>query len=241
MVTYNTAEVKSILTDITKSNLAGDVWSWLTTESNIANTLAFNTAFALMPRKTGKAVITSSPQQRQQLQASRPGITLDGWTADRLGRTWLLVHFTTPDETQYFQAIEKLFAVAEMNELVALYGALPLLPYPELWVKRCAEGIRSNIGTVLEAVMYNNPYPTEHLNESAWNQMVLKAFFTEKQINRLYGLDTRANQELARILIDYAKERHAASRSVDAALWHLAGKFVTPLELAEMKQGKFPN
>ena len=63
-----------------------------------------------------------------------------------------------------------------MNELVALYSALPLLAYPEAWVHRCTEGIRSNIGPVLEAIMIANPYPSENLSEAAWNQVVLKAF-----------------------------------------------------------------
>ena len=126
-----------------------------------------------------------------------------------------------------------------MNEQVALYSALPLLSYPQLWVKRCAEGIRSNIGIVLEAIMYHNPYPAENLPEAAWNQMVLKAFFTDKQVDRIYGLDDRNNTELARILIDYARERHAAGREINSMLWYLVEKFVTGQQLNNMKQGHF--
>jgi hypothetical protein len=151
----------------------------------------------------------------------------------------LLIEYKEADKDKYFKTLETLFSVAEMNEQVALYSALPLLPYPELWVKRCAEGIRSNIGTVLEAIMYNNPYPAENLNEAAWNQMILKAFFTEKQIEKIYSLDDRANEELARILIDYAKERYAAGREVNAMLWYLVKKFVSEEQLNNMKLGDY--
>jgi hypothetical protein len=173
------------------------------------------------------------------LASVRPGFAIDYWTVDRLSRVWFLIHYNSADKDKYFQLIENLFSTAEMNEQVALYSALPVLPYPQLWVKRCIEGIRSNIGTVLEAIMYDNPYPAENLEEPAWNQMVLKAFFTEKRVNKLYGLDKRANEELARILTDYAMERHSAGRTVDATLWYLVGKFVDQARLDDMKQGKF--
>ncbi len=113
-----------------------------------------------------------------------------------------------------------------MNELVALYSALVGFDYAEDWQKQCSEGIRSNIGIVLEALMYNNPYPSRYLNEQAWNQLVLKAFFTDKDVKRIIGLDERANKDLAAILVDYASERRAANRSINPQLWRLVTKFI---------------
>jgi hypothetical protein len=74
--------------------------------------------------------------------------------------------------------------------------------------------------------MYENPYPSKHLDEPAWNQMVLKAFFTEKNVERITGLDERANERLASILVDYAQERQSAHRTVNPQLWRLVEKFV---------------
>ena len=74
--------------------------------------------------------------------------------------------------------------------------------------------------------MCNNPYPAENLNEAAWNQMVLKAFFTEKPIDQIIGLDERANERLARTLSDYAHERWAAHRSVNPLLWRCVAPFI---------------
>jgi hypothetical protein len=235
----NTAELKTILSDIIKDNITSDAYAWLKSEIDKSDNFGINAAFGLMPRKTGKMVIKLSGSQQASLNSVRPGFIVDNWSADKLCRVWLLIEYKEADKDKYFKTIETLFSVAEMNEQVALYSALPLLPYPELWVKRCAEGIRSNIGTVLEAIMYHNPYPAENLDEAAWNQMILKAFFTEKQIEKIYGLDDRANEELARILIDYAKERYAAGREVNAMLWYLVKKFVSDEQLNDMKLGDF--
>lgn len=239
MNTANKEKLNALIADIIQDNISADSWAWLSAESNKINKTAFNTAFVMIPRKTGKAGITVTQQQQELLAALKPGFTINYWSADRFSRVWLLLQYNSTDKDHYFQTIESLFSVAEMNEQVALYSALPLLPYPQLWIKRCMEGIRSNIGTVLEAIMYDNPYPAENLEEPAWNQMVLKAFFTEKQIDRLYGLDERANEELARILTDYAMERYSAGRTVDPMLWYLVGKFVNLKRLNEMKKGEF--
>jgi hypothetical protein len=151
----------------------------------------------------------------------------------------LLLQLNAGDKEHYVQSIENLFRAAEVNELVALYSALPVLAYPERWTKRCAEGIRSNIGDVLLAIMCNNPYPSENLDEAAWNQMVLKAFFTEKPIHQIIGLDNRANRELANILSDYAHERWAAHRPVYPQLWRCVGPFINEKIFPDIKRITF--
>lgn len=223
-----TDEIKKILTAIIRENLSPETWGWLAEKSVLANhsTQQLSTAFVSMPRKTGKAVIHFTKEQANALSSARPGFSIDNWTIDRLCRVWLLLHIDSTKKDDFSRSIENLFLAAEMNELVALYSSLPVLPYPELWRNRCAEGIRSNIGLVLEAIICNNPYPSEQLSEAAWNQLVMKAFFTDKPINKIVGLDKRANKELANILSDYSNERWAASRSVNPQLWRCVGKFI---------------
>jgi hypothetical protein len=169
-----------------------------------------NMTFALLPRKTGSAPVASFRH----------------WPLDRLCRVWLLTQVNPADKSTYVEKIETLFLGASMNELVALYSALPVLAYPEEWQKRCAEGIRSNIGTVLEAIMYDNPYPCACLEEGAWNQMILKAFFTDKDIDRIIGVDRRANPALSVALFDYAQERRSAGRPINPQIGSLIRKFV---------------
>lgn len=223
-------EIRPILKTIIQANTSPDVLAWLEEKR------ALNTAFVLLPRKTGKAIINITAHQSKQIDAIIPGFSVDGWSIDRLGRAYLLLNLDVSDQKEYFRVIESLFLAAEIGELVALYSTLPLLAYPEIWVKRCSEGIRSNIGSVLEAIMYHNPYPAQNLDQSAWNQLVLKAFFTDKDINKIIGIDTRANKELAYILSDYAHERWAAKREVNPKLWRAVGKFIDDKLFEDIKR-----
>lgn len=141
-------------------------------------------------------------------------------------RTLLLLAAPHQDKDAYLNKLEQLFSTAEMGELVALYAGLPLLPYPEAYKLRAAEGIRTNIGTVFEAIALDNPYPADYLEEGAWNQMVLKTVFVGKPLYRIYGLEKRSNPTLARILSDYAHERWAAGRTVTPELWRPVGPFL---------------
>lgn len=227
MFGYDVVGMKDLLWEVIVKNTPAETQEWLqkmgATQNSAAN---FNTAFMLTPRKTGKAIIQLSEEEKEKISSVRSGFSIEGWAIDRLCRVWLLLQLGAEDKDKYFRTIENLFLSAEMNELVALYSALPVLAHPEIWVKRCAEGIRSNIAGVLEAIMLQNPYPAENLEQAAWNQMVLKAFFTEKQVQLITGLDARANKELAYTLADYAKERWAAGRKVNPMLWRLVGKFI---------------
>jgi len=154
-------------------------------------------------------------------------LIIEDWTSLRLARVWLLSQVTDGREA-YFGFVDKLFAHADMQELVALYSALNVLDYPEMWVERCKEGIRSNIGPVQQAIMEQNKYPFAHLPEEAWNQMVLKSFFTEKDPNKVYGLFERWNKDLATAVVDYIYERHSAKRPIHPVLWQLAGEDLPP-------------
>lgn len=228
--TFSEETLKSKLATCIQRQLTADTWQWLTEKASSIqkndSLQSFMVAFAAMPRKTGKHPVTISDVESAEIQQVRPYLTIRHWEIDRLCRVWLLMHLDAKDENKYFQTIENLFPTAEMGEQIALYSALPVLAYPERWRARCAEGIRSNIADVLTAIMCNNPYPSENLDEPAWNQLVLKAIFTEKPIQQIINLDERANQNLANILSDYAHERWAAHRPVHPLLWRCVGKFI---------------
>ena len=183
---------------------------------------AWNTTFVALPRFTGKQSIQFSPETLDQLNVLVPGFTPQAWPADRLARAWWLAQWPAADAATYVRSISTLFQTGSMEELTALYACLPLLAWPESWVAQTAEGIRSNIGDVLDAIMLQNPYPARYLPEAAWNQLVLKAFFTNKDVQLVTGLQARNNKTLQQMLRDYAAERRAAGRSVDPQLPPLA-------------------
>jgi hypothetical protein len=231
--------IEHLLAEIIKQNSSGDQWNWLQEKSSPpknATATQLNIAFTAVPRKTGKKIIEVTLDQERHIKTLLPGFSIHEWTIDRLCRVWLLAQLNADQKDSYIRIIEGLFLAAEMNELVALYSSLPLLSYPETWKLRCTEGIRSNIGSVLEAIMYENPYPAQFLDEPAWNQMILKAFFTDKNVVRITGLDERANERLASILVDYAHERWSAHRLVNPQLWRLVGKFIDEKYIADFEK-----
>lgn len=226
---YNSTAVRQLLGQILQEHLPLDTWHWLQEQGdNAADIKAFNRAFSLVPRKAGHAYIRITEAQHQQLQALRRNLFLNNRTADQLCRIWFLLQLNASENHGYFKKMEALFLTAAVSEATALYAALPLLAYPEMWRARCADGIRSNIGDVLQAIMCLNPYPAEQLAEGEWNQLVLKAVFTDKPVHQIIGLDERGNQKLADTLADYARERWAAGRPVNPMLWRCVGPFITP-------------
>lgn len=240
MFAYEFDLLNTFLKTILRTSLSPEAWRWLEQEGELVrakNDISkFNIAFVAMPRRTGKNFVAVSAQEEAELKKLRKDFTISGWTLDRLARVWLLLQLNPGDKVRYLETVENLYLNAEMGELVALYSALPLLAHPEAWSKRCAEGIRSNIGQVLEAIICNNPYPSEHLDEAAWNQMVLKAIFTDKPVLEITGLKKRTNRALAQSLFDYAHERWAARRAVNPLLWICVSPFINESNFSDIKR-----
>ena len=229
MFAHDVEKLTTGLSEIIKENVSAEPWIWLKDKGEAIHkggVQQWNTAFAAAPRKTGKNIIALSIAQEEKIKSIRKNLIIRNWSIDRVSRVWLLLQLDPVNKTDYITAIESLFRGAEMNELVALYSSLPVLAYPESWKHRCTEGIRNNIGIVLESIMCDNPYPSENLDEGAWNQLVLKALFTEKPIHKIIGIEERANQHLANTLSDYAHERWAAHRTILPQLWRSVGKFI---------------
>lgn len=175
---------------------------------------AFYRVFTALPRFVGRQPVAVPADMAFALERLRPGFTIHNWTLDRLARVWWLLQLPADDEETYVKTIKQLFQSGELNELVALYSALPLLAFPEALRFQATEGIRNNIADVQSAIMLHNPYPADYFDEAAWNQMILKAFFTDKDVTQIIGLDERKNARLAQTLADYAAERRAAGRSL---------------------------
>lgn len=229
---YDRPAISTILYSVIERNSNTQVQDWLLQQKNkLEETSAiqrFNLTFTAIPRFTGKNALEIAADDLIIL-AQISGFFIHGYTLDRLARLWWLLQLPADNKETYVQAIEGLFGAADVNELVALYGALPLLAWPEEWRMRTAEGIRSNIGSVQEAIMLQNPYPAAQLEEAAWNQLVMKAIFTDKQVHLISGLDKRANLQLAAILHDYAHERWAAGRIFSPMFWRLIGPFINDM------------
>lgn len=183
----------------------------------------FLAAFSGVARHTGKAALELTEEETALFADWDPS----NRTLDEAGRALLLLSLPHTDGSGYYQILAQLVATAEVRELVAFYRALPLLPRGDRLLPLARDGIRTNMSAVFDAVALRNPYPARYFDEDAWNQMVLKALFVGSSIDEIWHLDDRANANLARMAIDYARERRSAKRTVPAELWRLVGKFAT--------------
>jgi len=188
---------------------------------------------SLVSRKLGKAPLALDALALGDACQIRPGWDPSNWTIDQAARIRLLLAAATDSDT-FVRRLDQLCATADVDELVAFYRGLPIYPDPPRHRLRAAEGLRSNMKVVFEAVAHRNPYPAEQLDDDAWNQMVLKALFVGSALDPIVGLDRRVNATLARMLGDYAHERWAASRTVNPELWRCVGPFATGRLLADL-------
>jgi hypothetical protein len=196
----------------------------------------FYLAFVAVPRFVGKAALHPTATELAEADQLRPGFDPSQWEVAQTVRTLLLLTLPAEDEAEYMATLDQLFSTGDVNELVALYAALPLLAYPSAHAKRAAEGVRTNMTVVFEAVALRNPYPAECLDDNAWNQLFLKAVFTGRDIGQVVGVKARANATLAKICSDYAHERWAASRPVVPELWLPVAPFLDDRLLADMER-----
>ena len=192
------------------------------------------TGFSSVVKYLGKQKLELSIEELQAANKLIYGWNPIDWTLDQVGRTLLILSFPHDNVDKYVATLDKIFAAADVGEAIALYQSLPLLPYPEKFQLRAAEGVRTNMTSVFNAVALNNPYPAKYLNDLAWNQMILKALFVGTPLHSIYGLKNRNNQQLSQMLIDYAHERLAAKRTVNSELWELVKPFNSQA-VAELK------
>ncbi len=171
----------------------------------------------LAPRRLGKADLALSRADLRAADEARPGWNPSGWSIDGAARVAVLLAFR--GQRSFAETFKDLRRTADAAELIALYRGLPLYPEPQALDFEAGEALRSNLKPVFEAVAHRNPFPRDHFDRHRWNHMVLKALFVGSELAPIVGLDERANPELARILIDYARERWAAGRPVTPELW----------------------
>jgi hypothetical protein len=198
-------------------------------------TQPFYLAFGMAARQMDKHILDLTETDVSEAETLRPGFSPRNWNVLKATRVLLLLTFPHDQPKQYLQTLNTLFNAADVNELEALYASLPLLPYPEQLRERCAEGIRTNMRNVLEAIVLDNPYPADYLDEEAWNQMVLKAVFNGLPLIRIRGFEKRRNASLARMLSDFAHERWAAGRTLSPEVWRAVAPFLNDTNIVDIK------
>ncbi len=209
--------------------LTAEQLQWFTTQleridrSNSDREL--HVTLGMIPRKLGRADLIPTATELNNAQALLPGWTPYRWSIDMTARVAVICHLAEQHPAKFDTTLTDLCRNADLAESIALYSGIALYPSGSTLDELIGEGLRTNIRSVFEAIAHHNPYPADHFDENRWNHMVLKALFIDSRLAPIYGLDKRANAELARILCDYANERRAAGRPVTHELWRCVGPF----------------
>ncbi|SER80879.1 EboA domain-containing protein [Streptomyces qinglanensis] len=125
----------------------------------------------------------------------------------------LILHAAAPGTRE----LTRLYRHGTGDERRAVLLALPQLdppPEPAAALELVEDALRTNDTRLIAAAL--GPYAAAHLDAHQWRHGVLKCLFTGVPLAALAGLAHRASgdEELARMLEDYAHERTAAGRSV---------------------------
>jgi hypothetical protein len=236
----NIGEIKKVLHSWLERECSGAAIEWLDKKieliSNSIQKKDIYLAFSTASKNVGKDILTLSESDLRDADKARNGWNPLGWTKDQAARILLILSVPISDFNYFSSVLKQLFETAEVSELTSLYLGLPLYPFPQALKPRAIEGFRTNISTVFNAIALNNPYPKDHLDEAAWNQMVLKAIFIGSPLYKIQGLDERSNPTLSGILSDFAHERWAAGRPVTPELWRAAGTYINEKIFVDLKR-----
>lgn len=213
--------------EILALNLTTEEFKWLENIISVGreNERILQTAFIAMPKYIKKTEILLDQKIKNQF-LSIFNFSPDGWSLDKIARVFLILHFNSENEKNYTTRLNELFDTAEMHELAALNSFIPLLSYPQNWMLKAKEAVRSNTGQVFDAVAFNNPYPSLYFDEAAWNLLVLKTIFCGKSIKNIYGLKERSNQKLAHMISDFAHARWATGKTISPEVWELVAPYI---------------
>jgi hypothetical protein len=202
--------------------LAPDAINWLDGEIERQRTAADERRLAIAigsaKRRVGRADLTLSAEDLDAADVLRPGWKPRLWATDEAARVTLVLATHRGDDQAFADRVDRLCATGELTECVACLKGFAVFPAATRLHPRAREAVRSSTQAVFQAIACDNPYPRDHFDQAAWNQMVVKCVFNELPIGAIVGLRERRNAELTQMLRDFIAERHAAGRPVAEAV-----------------------
>ena len=204
--------------ELVEPRLDGAARDWFRLRTAELGAKNFSASFAALGRRAGAAPVRPDAREIAVLEGTRLPLPL-GWPLSAVARAGWLGELGSRLEPAEFHALcVGQFKTGDNGERLAILKALQLLPEPARFVDLAIDACRSHVQDVFEAIACENPYPARHFPEANFNQLVLKAFFTQVEVRRIAQLSERITPELVRMAHAYASERRAAGRSVPADL-----------------------
>jgi hypothetical protein len=203
----NTTTTTATTADQLEQQLPSAAGAWLAD----ARQLPLAEVFPAVARAVGRSQL--QPRSAGAEPAAPGEAGLAGWSVDQAVRALLLVE-ARPAEVldiyRYGDAAEKHAVLRALGvaEISAQLGdtAVPIV----------ADAIRTNDQRLLAAAL--GPYATKWLPAASFRQAVLKCVFAGVPLAVVDGLPSRVDDELVRMMKDFAAERIAAGREVPADL-----------------------
>lgn len=195
----------------------------------------FASLISLASRYARRKPAELSAEERDGLRGLVEGCDPQAWSRLDLLRVALVLSLDDLEGEGGPAAVLEAFRFGDVGELVALCRALQLLPEGQVYLWQAGEACRSNMNEVFEAIACDNAYPARHFDEVAWRALVVKAVFISAPLARVWGLDGRLSEELARMALDLADERRSAGREVQPDLWMCLGEYGGERALASIE------
>lgn len=189
-------------------------------------------AFTAAARRLGKAALGAAATA--SLRGPTDDVPLAPFTVDVAGRVLLLLAFAEANPADLEQTVWDAYREGDASEKIAIMRALSLLPEGERFLSLALDAGRTNDTHVFAALACDNPFPARHYPELEFNKLVMKAAFVRVPVERVLGLERRANPELARMVLDYVAEQEAAGRSFPAPIWRAVSAPPPPGAVAKM-------
>ena len=178
----------------------------------------FGVFFSLASRFINNEQPVWDKSDLEKLEKIYPGFENASWSKLNMARVLLM---TALDISVNKKILINFFEIAEMKEQTSLYKGLYVLLNASEFEGQYAEGIRTNMVNVFDAIACGNPFAKAYLQEDAWNQLVLKSLFLDRKLYTIQGIDQGKNENLANMLQDFVKERWAAGRQVSFEIWRM--------------------
>jgi hypothetical protein len=143
-------------------------------------------------------------------------------TVDDAARGVLLEALSLPTD-ELAREVELLYRHGDGAERRGVLRSLDRLALGERGVALVHDAMRTNDVRLVAAAL--GPYATAQLDDDAFRQAVLKCAFVGVPFAVIDGLESRADAQLARMLVSFAHERVAAGREVPADIWTVVDRF----------------
>lgn len=183
----------------------------------------FSALVSLASRYTPRQKLSPTEAEISSAQGALVGWNPSAWSL--LDTVRILFILSRPDlrAEDFPERFNAWFRYADEGEQCAYYRSLALLPEPQRFVWRAAEGCRTNMRSIFIATACGSAYPANHFDTLTWNQMVMKALFIDTPLVDIFGLDQKLSPSLALMVLDYMEERRSAGRNIPDDAWLCLG------------------